>query len=88
MAKLIDDPAVKALVDKHVSAATADGAKKLHKTLKALIADIKAKSLERAADAKTAGNRDAANYLKTFGADLAAHVKAVDNDVLGKETVA
>ena len=67
MAKLIDNPDVRELVQAEVRKAVERDRRGIVKLLRDLVA-------ERAGDAKTAGNRDAARYLTTLGLDFKARV--------------
>ena len=70
MAKLIDNPDVRDLVAAEVlKAKTKD-----RKTITKIVGEI---AKERAADAKTAGNRDAARYITTLGLDLKTRIAEV-----------
>lgn len=69
MAALKNDPNVIDLV-------TAGAAKAKSAAMKDAIRELKAIVIERVADAKSTGNRDAARYLTSLGADLTNRFKA------------
>jgi hypothetical protein len=74
MAKLSDDPAVKALLEKAITVERTVGAK-VHKTLLKLhLATIKSTIAEQAAAAKAAGDKSTVLALKTVQANLIAGV--------------
>lgn len=75
MAKLIDDPAVQALVNKECGKIDAHHMKTAKTALATTVKTIKEIVAERAADAKNAGNPGAARYLTSLGADLTARLK-------------
>lgn len=75
MTKLKDDPAVVALLEKQAAEIAKTHLADHKRTVKAIVKHLTTTAAERAADAKQAGNKDAALYLKSLAADVAGHVK-------------
>ena len=74
MAKLQDDPAVRALLDKAI-AAERTAAAKVHKTLLKLhLATVKSTIAEQSAAAKASGDKTTAEALKTVQTALVAGI--------------
>jgi hypothetical protein len=74
--KLLEDPAISALVEKREAAAVANATKQHRAALRSIKASIKTQVDVHAKDAGDASNPDAKRRIKTLGADILAQVTA------------